>query len=256
LYVGLLGAADVLRAGFCLFQTLAFRAEVQGSLQELQASRDQLLALREAEIAWAVVEERSRIAREVHDGLTQDLWLAKLRLGELADQLGEAPATADAVASVREALDEAVREARIAIVALDAAAAPAVDFVASLRDYVARAANRLGFRATVQVHGEVGDVGLRRSAEIVRIVQEALANVRKHARASAVRIDVVAADDELTVTIDDDGIGIALPLPNVGRGVASMQERARSIGGVVEIANRDGSPGTRVILRLPEAAAP
>jgi two-component system, NarL family, sensor kinase len=97
---------------------------------------------------------------------------------------------------------------------------------------------------------------LRRSAEIVRIVQEALANVRKHARASAVRIDVVAADDELTVTIDDDGIGIALPLPNVGRGVASMQERARSIGGVVEIANRDGSPGTRVILRLPEAAAP
>ncbi|HET7180737.1 MAG TPA: ATP-binding protein [Candidatus Limnocylindrales bacterium] len=254
LYVGLIGAGDLLRAGFYLVQMLAFRADLRGSLQELQHHRDQLLLLREAEIARAIVEERSRLAREVHDGLTQDLWLAQLRLGELATLVASESAAQDAVVGVRDALEEAVRDARLAIVALDVAASPAPSFVDSLRDYIERAADRLSFRVEVAIVGTVADVGPRTSAEIVRIVQEALANARKHAQASVVKLSVTAADGELTITVDDDGIGIAWPLPRAGRGMASMQERARSIGATIQVGGRLDGPGTRVMLTLPQAA--
>ena len=82
-------------------------------------------------------------------------------------------------------------------------------------------------------------------------MQEALANVRKHARASDVSITILATRRELTVLIDDDGVGIATPAPDPGRGITSMRERARSIGGSLEIVKRIDARGTRVILRIP-----
>ena len=90
---------------------------------------------------------------------------------------------------------------------------------------------------------------------LFRIVQEALTNIAKHAQASHVRITIAHRAGEVEATVEDDGVGIAMPqVPGRSHGLLNMRERARSVHGEVAISPRDGASGTRVALRIPAPA--
>jgi len=248
--VGIISGGDPLRAVFYGFLVLAFQADARASLRDLRESHERLEQLRESEVVRAVLEERSRLAREVHDGLTQELWLAKLQFGEIADGLGERhPEFRGPMDDVRATLDSAIAEARLAIVALSASAEASSDFVATLRTYVEDVGDRLGVPVTTTIAGDVPPLSARTSAEVTRIVQEALTNVRKHAGASKAAVKLESFSGTVKITVEDDGHGFDPLRHTPGHGLDSMQERAAAIGGHVTF--EQPARGTRLILDFP-----
>jgi two-component system nitrate/nitrite sensor histidine kinase NarX len=254
LYDDVISPGDILHVVFFLFLVVAFQAESRATLRDLQTSHAALVHLRDADVLRAILLERARLAREVHDGLTQELWLAKLRFGEFVDSLGPARPEVDAAAAdVRSALDSAIAEARHAIVALSVSSDPSTDFVGTLAAYVEDAGDRLGVPVTMDVRLGPVAVSLRTSAEVTRIVQEALANVRRHAAASEARVSVEQVDRRIRVVVEDDGRGFRADVATAGHGIQSMRERARAIHGELRIEHPE--QGTRVVLEFPAPAA-
>jgi signal transduction histidine kinase len=207
----------------------------------------------------AVVEERERIARELHDGIAQvlgyvntksqaiDGYLAQGHVDEARVQVGELGAAARAVyVDVREA-----------ILGLRSPIEPGQGLGAAATAYARRVAADSPFSLDVDITAEVLDLRLDAEAEAqaYRIVQEALTNVRKHASAHRVRMSMAVAGDQLEVRIDDDGRGFG-PQATTGDvaryGLRSMHERAAAIGATLEV--RPGwRGGVVVVLRLPLA---
>lgn len=205
----------------------------------------------------AVVGERERIARELHDGLSQvlgyvntksqavDGFLAAGRVDDARVQLGELSAAARSVyVDVRET-----------ILGLRSPIGPAAGLVAAIRAHAAGVAESAKLAIRVQAAPEVETVRLEPEveAQAFRIVAEALTNVRKHAGARRVTVDLRTADGRLMITVRDDGRGFAPGGPNDGRphyGLRSMSERAAGIGANLDWENGpDG--GAIVRLRAP-----
>jgi len=189
----------------------------------------------------AVVGERERIARELHDGLSQvlgyvntksqavDGFLAAGRVDEARAQLGELSAAARSIyVDVRET-----------ILGLRSPLGPAAGLVAAIRAHAKGVAESAKLAIRVEAAPDVESARFDPDVETqaFRIVAEALTNVRKHAGARRVTIDLRAADERLTVTIRDDGRGFAPDGPADGRphyGLRSMTERAAGIGGALD----------------------
>jgi len=207
----------------------------------------------------AVVEERERIARELHDGIAQvlgyvntksqaiDGHLAQGHVGEARIQVAELGAAARAVyVDVREA-----------ILGLRSPIEPGQGLGAAATAYARRVAADSPFALDVDITAEVLDLRLdtETEAQAYRIVQEALTNVRKHASAHRVRMAMAVAGGQLDVRIDDDGRGFGPPaaIGDVARyGLRSMHERAAAIGATLDV--RPGWRGGVVVaLRLPLA---
>ncbi len=221
-------------------------------------SRDDLRALREAnielrrlgdaELASAALEERARLAREIHDGLAQDLWFAKLKHSRLAQIAGFAPEAKQLSDEVEGAIDNALAEARQAVAAMrqSSETGPLVDMLAR---HVDDFADRFALRAELKIHGPVPEIGARAQAELLRIVQEAMTNVRKHADATVVRVDVTS-NGELLVTVTDNGRGFRPENISSGFGLESMRQRAAIIGARLTVTSEPQN-GTRVELAMP-----
>ena len=202
-------------------------------------------AIQFAEFGRAVAEERARVAREIHDGLAQYLFAVSTHASML--EAGAAPG--DALPRLKEAAALAQQEARFAILALSSAAGNA-PFDAALRRYV----EFLTADGALEVELEV-DPAIRlapdEQIEIFRIVQEGLANVRKHANAT--RADVAIGQrqyGERYVTIADDGEGFDGDETAVGQGLKNMRARAESIDGDFSLRSTPGvGTALEVVLR-------
>lgn len=211
--------------------------------------------LHERVLDGAVLEERERIARELHDGLaqvlgyinTQTLAIKKLLASGRRDEAKEQ------LSSMEEAARQVYTDVREAILGLRA---PRGGLIPSLRKYLSDYGRMAGATVQLQVGEEAEALRLPASAEIqlMRIVQEALSNVRKHAKATSATVSLEAADGGLTVEVADDGQGFDLDLPvRTGWprfGLQTMRERAQAIGGDFELSSSPGS-GTRVVVRVP-----
>jgi two-component system nitrate/nitrite sensor histidine kinase NarX len=202
----------------------------------------------------AVVGERERIARELHDGLSQvlgyvntksqavDGFLAVGRVDEARAQLGELSAAARSVyVDVRET-----------ILGLRSPIGPASGLVAAIRAHAAGVAESAKLAIRVHAAPEVEAARLEPEVETqaFRIVAEALTNVRKHAGARRVTIDLRSEADRLIVAIRDDGRGFTAGGPGDGRphyGLRSMTERAAGIGGTLDLEN---APDGGAVVRL------
>ncbi len=204
----------------------------------------------------AVIEERERIARELHDGIAQvlgyvntksqavDGFLDRGRIDEARTQLAELAAAARA-----EYLD--VREA---ILGLRSPIEPGQGLGPAIEAHARRVAHQSQLRLDVVIEPAARDLRLPAhvEAQLYRIVQEALTNVRKHAGADRVRIAMSLDGDALELAIEDDGHGLAAagPVPDVPHyGLRSMHERAASVGASLEVEDRPGG-GVRVLVRL------
>jgi signal transduction histidine kinase len=248
-YSSVVTTGDFLRLGFYLVLLAGVVAESRDDLEELRAANIEVRRLADAEVAAVALEERARLAREIHDGLAQDLWYAKLkqtRLAQVADLDGEPRELSDEVA---DALDNALAEARHAVAAMRGTAqeGPLIDLLGRL---VEDFADRFALRAELTADGLPPEIGVRAQAEVIRIVQEALTNVRKHADATVVRVGVVTEDEVMRITINDNGRGFHPEAAHGGFGLDSMRERAALIGATLAISSQP-QDGSRVELRLP-----
>jgi signal transduction histidine kinase len=202
-------------------------------------------AIRFAEFGRVVAEERARVAREIHDGLAQYLFAVSTHASML-----EAGAPVDEVAPrLKEAALLAQQEARFAILALSSASGTA-PFDAALRRYV----DFLTADGMLEVELEV-DTSTRlapdEQIEVFRIVQEGLANVRKHANATQAEVTIgERAFGERYVTITDDGEGFDGDETPGGQGLRNMRARAESIEGGFSLRSTKGrGTALEVVLR-------
>ena len=208
--------------------------------------------LRQADLAAAIREERNRIAREIHDGLAQDLWLAKLRLETVAgsSSLDDARAAAAAAGQI---ISRSLADVREAVVALRVDGST-TKLKAILQRCAASFTDSTGVPVELNVDGPVPDLSPRAAVELSRIVGEALANVRRHAEATLVRLDVNWDDRWIHASITDNGVGFRREVRAPGVGLISMRERAAQVGGRLRIESEPAG-GTRVIVDLPRNAA-
>lgn len=247
-YASLITTGDLLRVAFYGLLLVGLASESRGDVRALRHANEEILRLREADLARATADERARLAREIHDGLSQELWYAKLKQGRLllgSSLVGEARRLAEEVAG---AIESALAEARQAIMALRPS--EGTTFSEVLEHYVEDFADRFGIPADCLCDAEIDQLPASSQAELLRIVQEALNNVRKHADATQVRVEASATETGMRVTIVDNGRGFSTREPATGYGLQGMQERAALIGATLRVESRT-QVGTHVVVDLP-----
>jgi PAS domain S-box-containing protein len=195
-----------------------------------------------------LLEERERVARDLHDTVIQRLFATGLSLAVLQARLPAGP-NAARVAEAVEMVDGVIREIRETIFALDLRSSGTVDLREHLAPVLDELTGPLGFRPRLAVRGCLPSTGAPVAHDVVCVVREALTNVAKHARASRADVVVDTGNGVLAVTVADDGDGIP-DGPGAGNGLANMTERARRHGGDAAVERR--SPrGTLVTWRVP-----
>ena len=247
-YSGVVTIGDMLRLAFYALLLTGVVAETREDLADLRAATMEVRRLADAEFAAVALAERARLAREIHDGLAQDLWYAKLKQSRLAQVAGFAGEARQLNDEVGDAIDSALAEARDAVAAMRQGAESG-----ALLDILARHvddfADRFALRAELVSDGPLPDIGPRAQAELLRIVHEALTNMRRHADATVVRVDV-QTNGELRLAVTDNGRGFRPENAPSGFGLESMRQRATVIGARLVITSEPQN-GTRVEVRMP-----
>jgi two-component system nitrate/nitrite sensor histidine kinase NarX len=231
------------------------------ALADLAAIAVTTARTRQVEREAAILAERERIAREMHDSLAQVLATTHVQLRGLAagEVRARLPEAADKLDDLADLADEAFRDVREAILGLRTSSRTGGSLLAGLAQFVEKWGRQSGISATLDLPSD-GDLGLAPGAEIqvIRVIQEALTNVRKHAEATSARVSVVREADAVTITVEDDGRGFDVTGALLGGdgsfGLHTMHERMELVGGSLSIVARPGQ-GTRVIARVPVAGA-
>jgi len=199
-----------------------------------------------------VIQERVRLAREIHDSLAQTLAYLKLTSAQMQTQLaqGDLARLAQNLQQSHEALSEAYLETRQAIDNLRFA--PQHNMVSWLGQISRSFEVSSGLKVVTALPATLPHVSPEIQAQLVRIIQEALSNVRKHAQASTVWITVREWNDELVIDLSDDGVGFsAEDVPEMSRhGLRGMRERAELIGAEFQITSQSGR-GTIIHIEVP-----
>ena len=240
-----------LMLGFWISRIIDQSAERADLIAQLEQARADLAA---AERARGVADERERLAREIHDTLAQGFTSIVMLAQAAAPALDRDRAAAEKhLALIEEVARENLAEAR----ALVAASTPAGLDGSTLPDAVRRLAERFARETGIEVDTDVATVTrLDRDREVVvlRAVQEALSNVRRHAGARRVAVRLVEDGDGALVEVGDDGAGFAPKDRHRGYGLAGMRARVGEVGGELDVSSTPGG-GTRLTVRLPAAPA-
>jgi len=202
----------------------------------------------------ALVDERLRISRDLHDGIIQGIYAVSLTLEDVADLVSTDPD--DAVAQIDRAIDRlhtTIRDIRSFITGLGAG--PDMTLADALRHTIAELAPDpalqldLDLDAAARVDGRLAPTATH---ELLQIAREALSNTIRHSGATHASVRVQVADDTLVLAIEDDGRGFdAARRAEPGHmGLANLRDRAAAAGGRLDIATEPGR-GTRIIFRLP-----
>jgi signal transduction histidine kinase len=200
-------------------------------------------------------QERRRIARDLHDVIGQALTAVKLNLETLRRVPPGQPMDADLRRSIA-IVDQAMRDIRDVAIELRPAILDDLGLVAAARWHLSRQGRLVGYRTSFAA--DAIPLGLDDEIESAcfRVLQEALTNVARHARATRVRVELRRTADDILLVVDDDGVGFEVlgSRRRQGRcptlGLTGMSERACSIGGSIDISSTPGH-GTRIRARFP-----
>lgn len=229
--------------------------QIQLRTAELRQEIDQRLqveeALRQSETEKAIAAERSRLARDLHDSVTQSLYSLTL-LSEAGLRLTRAGETERAQGHLNRLRDigiQALREMRLMVYQLRPLALEQEGLVAALQQRLDAVERRAGVDARLVVEGEC-QLTPEMEAELYHIVQEALNNVLKHAHASVVRVNICFQEGNVLFEVTDDGQGFDPQAVSDagGMGLVGMRERAEKMGCVLTISSAPGA-GTKVRLK-------
>jgi signal transduction histidine kinase len=223
------------------------RASMTDALRE----REMRIAELSGHLMHAQEEERKRISRELHDETGQGLMVIRLYLGMLETSVS----TRSGKGKIRETLDvvdRTIEGIRRIIARLSPLVLQELGLIAAVRKEAKDLIKSAGVKAKVTVSPEFGRLPAPVEAAFYRVVQEALHNVAKHANATMVNIEMRREGDQVRLSIDDDGVGIAAS-PASSRqtfGMAGMRERIGNIGGKVKVSSARGK-GTRIEVNAP-----
>ena len=201
----------------------------------------------------SVLDERNRLARELHDATTQTLFSLRLAMETAAALVATDPARAAAeLDTARDLVDATFAELRALVLELRPPALEADGLVTTVRKHLDVAGRAHGLRVTLRADGEErlpADV----ERELFRIVQEAVTNVLRHARASTLEVEMTFAGGLVVVVVTDDGVGFdptARSVRSRRLGLTSMRERALALGGRLTLRSEPGA-GTTVRVEVP-----
>ena len=248
--LGILAFAIAFAYVYCRWMARVIEQSLERAalIEQLESTRAELAA---AHHQAGVLAERHRLAGEIHDTLAQGFTsiVTLLQAAEASLGPGESGARRHldlALVTARENL----AEARTLVTALT----PATLQAGSLGDTVHRVTGTTGAQAGIQAHTEVTGTARRlpTGTEVVllRVCQEALANVRKHAAARQVSVRLCYADATVRLTVTDDGRGFDPHAANGGYGLKGMLERVRQAGGTIKLTSAPGA-GTEVSAEVP-----
>jgi len=200
-----------------------------------------------------IIKERNAIAHELHDSLAQTLASLRFQVSMLDETLDNQKVEEihSEIQQIKGGLDEAYSELR-ELLAHFRAPVHRRDLMPALEDLISNFRKKTGMRVLLQKDWDAAQLEPSKELQILRIVQESLANIRKHSKAHTVRV-LMRCDDSLSgeVLIEDDGVGLQTPAfsghPGEHIGLSIMEERARKMGGELKIESEPGE-GTRVVL--------
>jgi two-component system nitrate/nitrite sensor histidine kinase NarX len=250
---GFLGELCVVRRGRPFSQQ---ERNLLGALADMASIAVRTARLHEAEQQWTIHAERDRIARELHDSLAQVLGVIHLQLRSLEARAKDEASLgiADELSALAETADEAYSDVREAILGLRETVREDDGLEGSLREYLRKYSRQTGIVATVSCEGDTRrSLSPRSEVQLLRVVQEALTNTRKHAGATRVSVRIECSGVGATLTIEDDGVGFDPSTVSSsmegGFGLASMRERVEAIGGRLDVHTAPNA-GTRIVVRL------
>lgn len=230
-------------------------------LRDITEQKQTQAQILEQQRALAILQERERLAREIHDGIGQVLGYVKVQAHAARDRLiqGQTTEVDGLLAQLITVAQDAHADVREYILGAKAATAGQVgqvSFLPRLRQFLIRFNDVYGLRAELIVPPDWSDDLLEPTVDVqlMRIIQEALTNARKHARATCVQVIFQPNGSRAQVTIRDDGIGFDAALVPEGMGqnygLGFLRERAAEVGGSVTIYSAPGQ-GTSVLVDVP-----
>lgn len=194
-------------------------------------------------------EERKRLARDLHDEVNQALTAILLRLQALMQDSPSPQVTAE-LSELKRLVNQAMEELLQLARQLRPSALDDHGLVPALEGQVRRFGDQHGIVARLETQGRADSLGDDQQLVVYRVAQEALANVARHSHAEHVEVDLVARESGLDLSVRDDGVGFHSDLRPTGLGLNGMVERARLVGGELNVLSVPGQ-GTTVTLHVP-----
>jgi signal transduction histidine kinase len=249
-YIAVPVVPEVLRAKVSVF------AELYRNSRQLESLNAQLRHL-SSHLMTVQDEERRRFARDLHDGIGQDLAAAKMMLDTLLQRTtlqggGNGAAT---VAEATEIIDRAIQQVRSMSHLMHPPLLDEGGLFSALRWFLDGMTDRTGIQTSLSLHpSDFPRLAPQLERTVFRIVQEALTNVFRHSEAKTACVTLMQKEDKLLLTVRDDGKGVGeqvaqLAPGSIGIGIGAMRERAREHGGELRMIN--ASPGTIVEVSIP-----
>jgi signal transduction histidine kinase len=200
-----------------------------------------------------LVEDRERIAADLHDTVIQRLFATGLGLQATVGAIDN-PAVAERIQEAVDELDETIRRIRSTIFALQSPRVPGRSLRDEILGLATEAAPNLGFEPGVRFEGLI-DHGVSEAVgvQLLAVLREALSNVVRHAGASRVNVTVEVTGDVLVATVMDNGVGAGLGERPGGKGLASLRHRAEALDGTMELLGGADGVGTTLRWTVPRA---
>ncbi|WP_336920697.1 sensor histidine kinase [Aquipuribacter sp. SD81] len=240
-----------LTLGLWISSIIEQSAERADLLDQLRLTRADLAA---AERSAGAAEARARVARDIHDTLAQG-FTSLVVLAQVARrdvETGDADRARERLAAIEDVARTNLVEARALVAAFSPVEVHGSDLAGALRRLADRFAAETGLRVSVEVEQAGADLDQDLAVVLLRTAQEGLANVRKHAAATTVRLGLDRSDGTVRLVVEDDGRGLVPGAAPTGYGLQGLRQRAGDVGGRVDVASGPGG-GTRLAVEVPEA---
>lgn len=256
LIYGVMGAGGVL-LGAWIDAIINQSAERQSLIEQLEATQSELA---ESERRAGVLAERQRLAQEIHDTLAQGFISVIMHLETAVPRLPDDPILHKHLTQAEDAARDGLTQARRVVQALRPAALEIGSLPDALHNVVAKWQQQSGIPATFTVTGAPLPLAADAEVTLLRATQEALANVHKHAQATAVSVTLSYVGDAVLLDVQDDGVGLANgrlatdPTHSGGYGLTAMRERVTQHNGAVELESESGE-GTTLVVSIPVSRA-
>ena len=227
--------------GYIIRQVEQERGRNQILVDELKETQQKLQEL-------AVVEERNRLARDLHDSVKQQVFAISMQLGAARTALSETDKAHTHVTEAEHLAQQAGAELTTLINALRPPGLGSKPFVEAIREQLYVWSRQNDIKVETNINSSIR-LNEKIEQALFRVLQEALANVARHSKADQVTINLVSEKDAFALSIEDNGIGFDAKKMVKGIGLDSMQERLIAVNGKVDIESAR-SKGTRVIAKV------